>query len=157
MVHTGRQHRHFGHYYKCMIITRKKIKFHVMWSRKMIYNQSAIPDLNVYIHTCIGLGCNCLDTWDLFWATKHFSHVFEFFEAMINICHGRQCYHLTFIAWRRILVKQSTTWLGGKIKEEKPQNSINPKVVLHWKSFIKVTYCWDWNLFMLYCSSRSSL
>ncbi len=24
-------------------------------------------------------------------------------------------------AWRRILVKQSTTWLGGKIKEEKPQ------------------------------------
>lgn len=39
-------------------------------------------------------------------------------------------------------VKQSTTWLGGgKIKEEKPQNSqINPKVVLHWKSFTKVAY-----------------
>jgi hypothetical protein len=28
-------------------------------------------------------------------------------------------------------------------RKKSPKTQINPKVVLHWKSFAKVTYCWD--------------
>lgn len=150
-MHTGRQHRHFGHYYKCMIITRKKIKFHVMWSRTMIYNLPSQTLMYAYIHTYmywVGLGCNCLDTWEICFGLQNTFHMFLNFES-----------HAQYLSWKTMLssdfhcmkenlgkAKVQLDWVVRSRKKSPKTQSIQRWFCIG-KSFTKVTYCWDWNLF----------